>query len=101
MAWAENKIIKRRNRIREKNLQEILSRHNNQKAHYRCKSAFVEGAIESDIRYFSNFKEGMTAKDGMTQFRVSNDFDYPKLKKVLRKNREILLKRQIMEAKNR
>lgn len=37
MSWAETKIIKRRNRIREKHVEELLKKHNNKNLDYRFK----------------------------------------------------------------
>ena len=84
MVWVENKITKRRNKIRQKNVMNILNYY--QKCDYRCKLAFIEDGIESDIRFFcNNTEEGLTKKGSITHFRVINDFDYTKVKKTLRK----------------
>ena len=99
MVWAENKIAKRRNIIRQKKVMQILN--NNQKCDYRCKLAFVEDGIESDIRFFNSImEEGLTKKGGITHFRVNNNFDYTELKKILRKNHHKLLLKRQMEAKS-
>lgn len=88
MNFAENLILKRRNRIRDKHLQLLLKR-THQKLDYHSKNHFVESEIEEDIRFFQSSVRMFKLKKKDKNL----DFDYTHIKRILRKNQEILEKR--------
>jgi len=65
------------------------------KQDYSAKNGFLENEIEEDIRYFeSSVKKMFSIKRD-----ANNDFDYIEIKKILRKNIEIIEKRDAENAK--
>lgn len=94
MTWAENKVILRRNRIREKHINCLL-RNTNKNLDYRQKSAFIESEIETDILFF---KANTTA---FSDLKVKYDFNYATIVKKLRKNNLIIEKMQKKKAEQR
>ena len=65
------------------------------KLDYHSKNHFVESEIEEDIRFFeSSVKKMFSIKRD-----ANNDFDYIEIKKILRKNIEIIEKRDAENAK--
>ena len=92
--FTEKLLIKRRNRIREKRVYEML-KNTRPNLDYREKSLFIEQCIESDIHYFKAKGYDKPVGQGDTSLMQKNPYkiDFTELNKKLRKNKEILRKK--------
>ena len=79
--YAENLILKRRNRIRDKHI-ETLYRNWDEKNDYRTKSEFFDSEIETNILWFRS------SILKFTDIAKKYEIDYMALKKVLRYNQQ-------------